>query len=258
MQSVQFNAVQRKRHMKILSRNSILAILLSSSLSLGSHLTAEDKAPPSDTRGVSDVVQDLGLAAQLAAYGRGELNELTGLKDFKSPEALVAAGGITLRAHKETAGKIRPSGAEVTEEGKAVEEKEIETSLESDADALFSEAYEMAADKKAIESTIKQAKLITTRGAVGGPRVINRTINSGRTQNIKIEFESNSSASVAMRGTGKTKFEVIGANGNVLWHSQGSFGTYTWHVGGKNARRDITVRVINSKGPQVAYTIITN
>jgi len=244
--------------MKTSNRNWILASLLSCTLSLGGSLSAEDNAPPSDADGVADVVQDLGLAAQLVAYGRGELNDLTGLKDFKSPEALVAAGGITLRAHKETAGKIKPSDAEVTEDGKKVEEKEIATSLESDADALFSEAWEMATDKKAIEGSIKQAKLITSRGAVGGPRVINRTINSGKTQNIKIEFESNSSASVAMRGTGKTKFEVIGANGKVLWHSQGSFGTYTWHVGGKNARRDITVRVINSKGPQVAYTVITN
>ncbi len=68
----------------------------------------------------ADLIADLGVAAQLAAFGNGELNAQSGLpKDFRSPEALAAAGTMLLRAHKLTGGQQTPAG-EVTEDGKAV------------------------------------------------------------------------------------------------------------------------------------------
>lgn len=206
---------------------------------------------------VGDVVEELGIAAQLAAYGRGELNDLTGLKDFKSADALVAAGAITLRAYKGTAGQLAPADIQVTEDGKPVTDPQAQPSLEAEAEALFDEARLLATDKAAIESAIKQAKLVTTRGAIGGPRMISRTVKSGKTHALHIEFKPNSTAQVTMKGTGKVQFEVIGDGGKVLWHSTGSWGTYRWHTA-KAGVRDITVKVINAAGPAVAYTVVTN
>ena len=206
---------------------------------------------------ICSIVEDVGLAAQLAAYGRGELNEVTGLKDFKSAEALVAAGGLTLRLHKETAGQVKLSKATVKEDDKDVPAEGAAPSFEADAEALFDEARAMATDKAAVEALIKEAKAITARGAVGGPQVINRTVKSGKTHTLHVEFEPNSRAVVAMRGTGTTQFEVVGPNGKVLWHSKGSFGTYQWHTG-RGGNKDVTIKVVNRGGPPVSYNVTTN
>lgn len=244
--------------MQAICRSWVAAIVLTSALMLGNPGFGEDKevdSPEADK--VAEIVESLGLAAQLAAYGRGELNDATGLRDFTSAEALVAAGGLTLRAYKETAGQVKKPTAEILEDGKAVVDDEEKSTLEDDAEELFEEARSLATDKTAIEMKIKQAKLITSRGAVGGPQVINRTVKTGKTHNLKIGFEPNSRATVSMRGTGKTQFEVVGEKGKVLWHSMGTFGVYQWHTGKKGVR-DITIRVINKGGPPVAYTVITN
>lgn len=207
----------------------------------------------------ADLVADLGTAAQLIAFGRGETNDVTGLKDFKSPEALVAAGAIYLRAHKTTGGKLQPSNAKIEDgDGQAVAEEGSPASFAHEAEALFDEARAMPTkDKPALEALIKQAQSVESRGATGGPRVINRTVKSGKVHNIHIAFDPNAPASVTMRGTGTTQFEVIGPGGKVLWHSKGSWGFYNWHTG-RGGVKDITVKVINKGGPPVAYTVTTN
>lgn len=220
---------------------------------------AEAAAERTDAEKTADVVEQVALAAELAAFGRGEMAEATGLKDFKSAEALVAAGGILLRVHKQTAGKVKASDAKVTDDnGAAVAADGAANSFGAEAEALFDEARALAKDKTTIEAQIKQASLVPERGAVGGPRVINRTIQSGRKHVINIPFEANSPASVSMRGTSTTQFEVVGPRGNVLWHSKGAWGYYNWNVGRGGGEKDITVRVINKGGPPVAYTITTN
>lgn len=86
------------------------------------------------------MIADLGVAAQLAAFGNGELNAQSGLpKDFRSPEALAAAGTMLLRAHKLTGGQQTPCG-EVTEDGKAVAASGNATSLLDEAKLLFDSA----------------------------------------------------------------------------------------------------------------------
>jgi hypothetical protein len=207
----------------------------------------------------SQVLDDLALATQLTAFGRGELGDATGLKDVKSPEALVAAGGILLRIHKSTGGKLPALKAEITDnDGKAVPAEEKTTTLADDAEALFDEARAMAGDKgSAIEAAIKQASLVSERGAVGGPRSISRRVGSGKTHTVKIEMVSGQFAKVHMQGTGVTQFEVLGQNGKVLWHSKGNWGFYHWTPVGRDSRI-ITVKVINKGGPPVNYTIHTN
>ena len=234
---------------------AVVAMLVSSS----PVTVAQSKADVSDGEKCAELVEELGTAAQLAAFGRGELADATGLKDFKSPEALVAAGAIYLRAHKATGGKLKPSDAKVEDsDGKPVAEEGKAPTLAEEAEALFDEARALATkDKAALEALIKQASSVESRGATGGPRLINRTIKTGKTHNIQIAFDPHTPASVTMRGTGRTKFEVLGNAGRVLWHSQGTWGFYNWHPG-NGGLRNVTVRVINSGGPPVAYTVTTN
>lgn len=207
------------------------------------------------------IVADLGVAAQLAAFGNGELNEMSGMpKDFRSPEALVAAGIIMVKAHKATGGKLSDSKVEVMEEGgKEVAAEGKSRTLLDEANDLFDTARGMVKGDQAalLEKQIKGALSEESRGASGGPRVINRTIQSGKTHNLKIDFEPNAVACITVRGAGKTQFEVIGPGGKTFWHSQGNMGVYTWRTGGAGDRH-ITVKVINAKGPAVAYTVITN
>lgn len=220
---------------------------------------AQGRIEPTEAEKSADLVADLGTASQLIAFGRGEMNEATGLKEFKSPEALVAAGAIYLRAHKATGGKVKPSDAKVEEEGgTAVAEEGKAPSFAEEAEALFDEARALPTkDAAALEALIKQAKSSESRGATGGPRIINRTVKSGKVHHIHIAFDPNSPASVAMRGTGTTQFEVVGPGGRVLWHSKGSWGYYNWHTG-RGGVKEITVKVINRGGPPVAYSVTTN
>lgn len=234
---------------------TVVALVFSSSFVV----LAQPKAEPTDGEKCAELVEELATAAQLVAFGRGELADATGLKDFKSPEALVAAGAIYLRAHKATGGKMKPSDATIEDaDGNAVAEEGKAPSLAEEAEALFDEARALPTkDKAGLEALIKQASTVESRGATGGPKVITRTIKTGKTHNIQIAFDPRSPASVTMRGTGKTKFEVLGNAGKTLWHSQGTWGLYNWHPG-NGGLRNITVRVINSGGPPVTYTVMTN
>ncbi len=234
---------------------AMVAVLLSSSTVAFTQGTTE----ATEGEKSADLVEELATAAQLAAFGRGELADATGLKDFKSPEALVAAGAIYLRAHKATGGKIIPSEAKVMDtDGKAVVEEGQAPNLAEEAEALFDEARALPTkDAAALEALIKQATSVESRGAISGPRVINRKIQTGKTHNIEIAFAPNSPASVTMRSSGKTQFEVIGNGGKTLWHSKGTWGFYNWHPG-RGGLKNVTVRVINKGGPPVAYNVTTN
>ena len=254
---------QKEVQVMLLSRTGGLAAVVAGCVLFSSpawaQKTVEKAAEKTEAEKTADIVEQIALAAELTAFGRGELADATGLKDYKSAEALVAAGGILLRVHKQTAGKVKASDAKVVDDaGAAVAADGAANSFEHEAEALFDEARGLAKDKAAIEAQIKQASLIPERGAAGGPRVINRTIQSGKKHNIQIPFESNAPATVSMRGTGTTQFEILGPNGKVLWHSKGAWGFYNWHVGRGGGEKEITVRVINKGGPPVAYTITTN
>ena len=237
----------------------LAAVIASCGMIYSTVAWAEAPADKTDAENTAYIVEQVALAAELTAFGRGELADVTGLKDFKSPEALVASGAILLRIHKQTAGKMKVSNSTVTDdEGKPIAADGPVNSFEDEASALFDEARAMPSkDKAALESLIKQAELVPERGAAGGPQVINRTVKSGKTHTINLAFEPNAPANVTMRGSGKVKFEVVGPAGKVLWHSQGSWGYYNWQAG-KASDRGITIKVINSGGPPVAYTVTTN
>lgn len=252
--------LEKARSMKTgIFRNWLATAMVAMLVSSSPVAFAQAKAEPTDGEKCAALVEELGTAAQLVAFGRGELADTTGLKDFKSPEALVAAGAIYLRAHKATGGKTKPSEAKVEDsDGTVVAEEGKAPSFADEAEALFDEARALPSkDKAGLEALIKQAKTAESRGASSGPQVINRVIKTGKVHNIQIAFDPGAPASVTMRGTGRTQFEVIGAGGRTLWHSQGSWGFYNWHPG-NGGHKNVTVRVINKGGPPVAYTVTTN
>src|SRR5205814_1229889 len=102
----------------------------------------DDKTKLEDATRRADAISDLVVASNLAAFGRGDNGELTGLKGVKSPEALVAAGSILIRVHKMTEGKTETPDIKPTDkDGKPVKADEVKTaSYEAQAEALFDEA----------------------------------------------------------------------------------------------------------------------
>lgn len=239
----------------LLSRKGWLAALAAGCVVL-SGVTAWGQKPTetSAAEETADVVGQLALAAELTAFGRGELAEATGIKDFKSPEALVAAGGILLRIHKQTGGKMAPLDAKVMDEdGKPVAEDSGATeSLADEAAALFDEARALPSkDKAALEDQIKQAQTVTARAGGLGPRVVGRVITTGKPHTVHVAVRPHAPA-VVVHGTGKTHFQAIGPGGKVVWHSHGPRGVY--HPGGA---KDVTLKVFNN-GPVAKYRVFGN
>jgi hypothetical protein len=216
-----------------------------------------------------EAVNSLSTASQLASFGRGELDSETGLKGFKSPEALVSAGGILLRANNAFGGKVEALDAKPTDEaGKAIDSKtEKVNSLSDEANALFDEARALVAgDKKKsaeIEALIKQAQKIDTlesRGAVGYPRALQGTLAPGANHWYKIPFVPGLPASVAMRSTGtsRLRFVVTGPGGNQLFSLVGPTAYYNWMVNRDNQPRMITITITNTGKNVAAYQLFTN
>ncbi len=233
---------------------------LALSLVIASNMQAEDsKAAPAKEEKKDDesdkraaLVADVGTAVGLSDVGHTN----------KWPDALVVAGGILMQVDKATGGKFAEAKIEVKDsDGKVVIDDTKSLSFKDQANSLFDDARAMvASDKdrsKALEAQIKEASAPKDRGAIGGPRHISRVVHQGKAQVFEIAFAPNSLAEVSMRGTGGCQFEVIGPRGDLLWHSQGTWGTYHWHTG-HGGIKDITVKVINAKGPPVAYTVVTN
>jgi hypothetical protein len=225
---------------------------------IGTTALADKTVQKSEDDSTSEIVESLAMASELAAFGRGELADATGLKDLKSPEALIAAGGILLRIHKQTGGIAAPADASVVDaDGKDVPEESGKTeTLADEAEALFDEARALPSnDKAALEAQIKQAQTVTSRGGGMGPRVVTRVIKPGHAHTVKLAVKPHAAAVVAVQGTGKTRFEAIGPGGNVLWRSPGPRGIYNVHPG---AGKGVTMKVINPVGPNVKYKVFAN
>jgi hypothetical protein len=238
----------------LLSRTSwLVALLALCNLCAVNSASAQKATEKTEDETTAEVVESLALAAELTAFGRGELADATGIKEFKSPEALVAAGGILLRIHKQSGGKMQPSEAKVMDQdGKAVaEETGTAESLADEAAALFDEARALPSkDKAALEAQIKQAQTVTARAGGLGPHVVSRTIVTGHAHTIHMAVKPR--AVIAVQGTGKTHFQAVGPGGNVVWHSHGPRGVYN------GAGKDVTLKVINKDGPVAKYKVFAN
>lgn len=216
----------------------------------------------------ADAINDLVLAANLAAFGRGETGDLTGLKKtiVKSPEALVAAGGILMRIHKLTEGKIETPDLKPTDkDGKPITGDVVKAvDYKTQAEALFDEARALAGkDKaKAIEALIKEAQTQEVRGAVGSPRIISRNIAPGANHSWKIPFVAGAPAAISITSTGQSRLqmEIVNDGGGQLLNVRGTNSNYSWTTAAtKDGHpRTITVNVTNTGNNPTSYTINTN
>ena len=216
------------------------------------------------------VVADLGVAAELTALGRGLSCEATSPKNAKSPEALVLAGGILLRAHAVTGGKTAERDVTPTDEqGKAIEGKrEKLKTLKEQATDLFDEARAMAvegADKgrtAAVEAMIKREEASeASRGAVGGPKRVAMAIAPGATHNFKVAFVGGLPAVVAMQGNGTSNLKIVitHAGGNQLFSLKGVAARYAWvPARDKVGAKWFNITVTNVGKTPTAYVLATN
>jgi hypothetical protein len=217
------------------------------------------------------VVADLGTAAELAAFGRGESCEATSPKNFKSPESLVLAGGILWRADKATQGKVAELDVRpLDDKGNPVEGgAEKAKSYKAQAIDLFDEARLMAAElkdesrKAAIEAMIKrEEKTEPDRGAVGGPQQTTRVLPPGATHTFRLVYAGGVPAAIAMKSTGPAKIHFrldhFGAGGNLV-NVRGLNANYAWvPVRDKDGVRWFVVTLTNLGNKPTTYTLAIN
>lgn len=224
---------------------------------------AEDEAAAKQAA----LVGDLAMAGELAAFGRGLSCQGTSPKDFKSPESLALAGGILLRAHKATAGKMAALDAPKDAKGQPVA-GEAAPSLEKQAKALFDEASAMAlelndkARAEAVEAIIKREKNSEPdRGGVGGPRTITRVLQPGETHNYTVAFYSGQPAALSMTSTGpaRIQFDLNHVGGGSLLSTAGLNASHSWVPvkDGDNVRK-FTITLYNQGRRPTTYTMVAN
>lgn len=214
------------------------------------------------------VIGEIALAGELASLGRGHC-EGTSPKDFKSPESLVLAGGILLRAHKATQGKVAALDSKPTDDkGNPLKGDAKSVGLDKQAEALFDEASAMAAEMKdkgraaAVEAMIKREKSSEPdRGGVGGPKTITRTLQPGETHTYPLAFFSGQPAAITMTSTGPPKIQIdlTHVGGASLLSMKSHNANYGWTpANDKNNIRRFTLTLTNNGNKPTTYTLSAN
>jgi hypothetical protein len=208
------------------------------------------------------VVAEIAFAGELTALGRGEVQ-----KGFQSPEALVLAGGVLLRADASLAGKMDELDVKPTDaKGKPVEgDTKASPKLTQVASDLFEEARGMvagdAARAKGLETLIKQAQTFEARGTLRGPKNITRTLNGGQTHTYNFTFAGRQQAAVAMTSSGPARihFDLSHTGGASVFNLKGMNANYSWMPGNdKDGVKHFTVTLTNMGNKPTTYTLTTN
>jgi hypothetical protein len=232
-----------------------LAVALSTTV-----VSAQSKEQPDEL--TVKAVANIAKAAQLASIGRGELTEDTILeKSFKSPELLVAAGGLLLES-----AAVLGDGMDVVNEKGEIDTKAKPMSLKSRAKDLFDEATVMVAGKKEHEKSLNAliAKASTvkdeSRGAVGRPRTVVRTLNPGETATITIGFKPQTQAVISYEtsGGGRQRCQIIGERGRTIYDNTGPNGSHSWTPVKDDNKRMITIQLTNVGNRTHTVTLTTN
>lgn len=203
----------------------------------------------------ANAVQQVTTAYQLVEFGRKN----------KAPEALITAAGMLrqvpepkpLKAEVET--ERDPSAPKDT--GEAPEKIKP---LEDQAEDLFTEALVMASKdtRDAVEKLIKAVKARPepkpepgTKGALGGPKVINRVLAAKATDNWKITFVGGQPAVVGFRASLVCRISWHGPAGGMIGKDDCMVGRAGW-MPVKTATH--TLRVHNLSPRPVSYSLFTN
>jgi hypothetical protein len=223
---------------------------------------AQTKEKPDELS--AKAVASIAKAAQLASIARGEMTEDTVLgKTFKSPELLVAAGGLLLQS-----AQVLGDEMDVIDE-KGETDKSATTkpqSLKNRAKDLFDEAIAMVAGNKekakAVNDLIMKASTMKeeSRGAVGKPRTVVRTLKPGETVVITIGFKPQTPATISYdtAGGARQRCEIIGEKGRTIYDNTGPNGSHTWTPAKDEGKRMITIRLTNVGNRSHTVTVTTN
>lgn len=223
---------------------------------------AQKSEVPGDLSAIA--IADIAKADLLASIARGEVTEGTVLeKAFKSPELLVAAGGLLLKSSK-----VLGDEMEIINEKGDVETnpKMKPKSLKAQAQDLFDEATLIVIGnpekEKALQALIKQASTLEeSRGAVNKPRTVMRSINPGETVKITIGFKPSEPASISYSSSGGangTRCVIIGPAGRTLYDNTGARGSHSWTPNRNDGKRMITIELTNTGKRAHAVTLTTN
>lgn len=250
-----------------LFRKFVAGLVASGMLALGG-TAGDEPAPlnPADVKAAEirgSAVTDLGLAADLAAFAR----------DAKSPESLVIAGGMLLRAEKTFGGKLDTLDAAPTDaKGTPIKGEAVKSgSLKEQAEALYDEARLMVSGDKAREASLKSlienskkfgiAGGDGARAAVGGPKRIVRVLNGGETHTYPVAFVGGLPAAVAMTSTGPARitFDLSHVGGNNLINIKGLNAAYNWvPARDKDGAKRFNITLTNNGRNPTTYTLVTN
>ncbi|MFO0867170.1 MAG: hypothetical protein U0744_21450 [Gemmataceae bacterium] len=164
-----------------------------------------------DDTGDADKVQRLGLAFDLAEYGRAE----------KSPEALITAAKI-LGDVRLTPSRRRQSRAKVTSRSRWAEcstsPRRLSPDFRAEAKALIDEARALGKKSESVKDYADRVEngMTGERGVVGGVQRIATGLNPGVFAAYPIAYKGGSKGSVTVRTKNGVPLllSVIDANGN--------------------------------------------
>jgi hypothetical protein len=204
---------------------------------------AEKEAKDKEAKVAGETVKNIGMAIQLAEYGRQE----------KAPEMLIAAARILRKTPPAKPGKDEPEA----KGGNAKAEKRELASLVEASDKLLDEARKMAADDKVLlELADRVAKEDPTRGAIGGPRAYTHNPGDGVNLTWSVNFRPGVPASVTVRGDGVNRLRTVVRGPGGYYYEWTGFNANTNWVPG--VWGPTTITVINL-GPGAAfYTLYHN
>ena len=165
-------------------------------------LFAQEKGSQQPMKYMSQEIENLALAKELAAYGYASESALS----------LINAAMIVI---EESAG-----AAKVKETKRGGVGGAGEPSFTLDAEQLLTDAEAFAGDDKNLKGLIKSARELTasSRGRVGGPGYVIDKVAGGEANLYTVEFQGSVGAEVAAVGDGTTDLDlyIFDENGNLI------------------------------------------
>jgi len=237
----------------LLAGTALLACLTSTAAEKDSakQTAAEEVMPPDPG---TDPVARIQLASRLIEYGRAT----------KSPGSLLNAVSILRSIPGEKLKKEQPTTLDAKGEKVESAGAPAETpNLAEQAEAVLKEAKGMlsGADKQSKALTALADALLSdklTRGAQGGPKVIQNNLKPGQTDVWNLKFDKGKSARVAVRSQGgNLKLLVTNYANQTRAMDAGPTPVGTW-MPHQNDGADYHIRVKNNGSQTVWYQLYTN
>ncbi len=222
-------------------------------------------------------VKDLMMAYRLKELGTAHVPRGKGKVEYTSPESMVAAARLffDLAATKVDELKVTPTIE--SEGGKGVDQVDkvdVPSDLKKEGDALLALAKKASQDQKLnLDAVLKNLEKISkrlddeaTRGAIGGPRNINRTLGGHDAHVYHIQFAAHIPATVGFQANIPIRVTVVRTgNDNVVAAGINTRGVCNWFPDTQKKGKAITgapitytIRVYNLSKTPAHYRLFTN